>query len=394
MPFKKSILILSSVMPYPLDNGGAVRIYHLCKLLSEKYDFYLIADVENEIPLHLYQGNLPFFKEIVPVYSSGYPGRLKIFHPYPRDVLYHRRPFFKKALKVLLERRKYDLIQVDYAQCGHYFPLLPKNVPRLIVAHDACIKSYQRLYKILPFGLKKVGMLVEYWKMKLYEGFVYRKYDLVITLSKSDEELLSQIFPQLRFETLPQGVDCQFFKPLQEGRPFAPSLIFVGNFKHLPNLDCAQILLFDLFPTLKKDFPELKCILIGGNLPPSFNLEKDVIYTGFIGDIRPYFKPGAVFVAPIRLGAGMRSKILEAMAMGVPVVASEIAFEGIEIKDGISAFIANCKEDLVEKIKLLLGNINLYRQISEQASSFVLKNHCWSKIAEKQDEIYTRLLKR
>ena len=148
----------------------------------------------------------------------------------------------------------------------------------------------------------------------------------------------------------------------------------------------------EILPLILKK-KEVKFIAVGKKplnrniLPAGPNTE----FTGYVPDMRPYFERAAVLAAPIRIGSGVRNKILEAMAMGRPVVSTSVGCEGLEVKDGENIFVADKPEEFAEKVILLLGNRSLRNNFIQAGLKLVREKYSWQKSCSKLEEIYNEL---
>ena len=172
-------------------------------------------------------------------------------------------------------------------------------------------------------------------------------------------------------------------------------LVFVGNFSHVPNTDAVLHLYKDILPLLKKDMPDV-LLVIGGANPPLCvrkiaKLDKNIVVTGYMQNINRIYSMGKIFVAPIRFGSGMRLKILEAMALGIPVITTSLGARGINHKDNLE--IADTEKNFSDTVIKLLNDQDRYNELAINGRSVIEKYYDWEALIEKYENIYYELIK-
>jgi len=194
---------------------------------------------------------------------------------------------------------------------------------------------------------------------------------------------------------VPMGVDLDYYQPSNE--EYGPNLLFTGTIRYFPNKDAILYFYNQIFPLIKDAVPNVKFYIVG-NLPPKkirrLMSNEDVVVTGRVEDIRPYFARSAVFVCPLRSGSGMQTKILEAMAMGVPVVTTSMAFEALDATAGKDIIIADDAKTFAEKVIMLLKDKELRQNVANSARALVERKYGWSSITKRMDIVYENILTR
>jgi glycosyltransferase involved in cell wall biosynthesis len=160
-----------------------------------------------------------------------------------------------------------------------------------------------------------------------------------------------------------------------------PYLLFTGAMDYIPNIDAAHWFAREVFPNLKMILPELQFYIIGGNpvrkIRKLHDPQSGIIVSGYLDDVRPYIKSAQVFVAPMRIARGMQTKILEAMACGVPVVTSPAAARGIGTRPGREVLVAETAPEYARQTLHLLLNKKYRDRLRRQAFGFLQKNFNW-----------------
>jgi glycosyltransferase involved in cell wall biosynthesis len=188
---------------------------------------------------------------------------------------------------------------------------------------------------------------------------------------------------------VPMGVDLEYFQPnhKEEG----PNLLFTGIMSYFPNRDAVLYFYHKIFPIIKKAVPKAKFYIVGNS--PTKKIQKlmsndDVVVTGRVEDVRPYFDSSAVFVCPLRSGSGMQTKLLEAMAMKVPVVTTSLGFEALEASAGRDIIVADEVEKFAQEVIRLLKEKELRQSIAQNARKLVEERYGWPSVIRQLETVY------
>ncbi len=390
------ILMLTPYLPYPLLSGGQIRTYNLLKKLSEKHEITLFALIKEEserqyIPeLEKYCQNVRVFKR------SQNPFTLKniiqtALSTFPFLVIRNYVPETIKAIEKELSEGKYDLI---HAETFYMMPHLPETeVPTILVEQTIEYLGYESYADQVKIPFLKPLLKIDINKIKQWEKYYWQWCDKLIVMSQEDKDFIAhEIGNPDKIEVVANGVDMAWFDKKERKLPVEPTILSVGTFKWLPNVEAVSFLVHEVWPKLKNLIPEARLWIVG-NAPTQDVLayqEKDpsITVTGGIPDIRDAFKGAHVLVAPVFSGKGTRYKILEAMASETPIVATDIAVEGLGVKDGEEVLIGNTAEEMADQAARLLKDEKLRRSLATKAKAFVKKQYDWQYISTKLDEVY------
>jgi glycosyltransferase involved in cell wall biosynthesis len=224
-----------------------------------------------------------------------------------------------------------------------------------------------------------------------YERFMFTPYQRVTVVAEPDAATLRTLNPALRVEVIPNGVDTHHFRPRPVKR--VPALLFLGNYEYAPNVDAALRLVGDIYPQLWDIYPNLRLWLVGNAPPPELQvLASDSIrVTGRVPDVRPYLARAAAFVCPLQFGAGIKNKVLEALAMGCPVVATPLSVDGINVQDGIHALVAE-GEGMVNAVTRLLADATLGVRLGVAGRALIEAEYSWAGVAAQYRALYADLI--
>ena len=384
---KPTILIITSYLPYPLNVGGKIRIYTLCKNLSHKYNFILLSLVNNENELRHLSELKKLFKEVHCVIERSNPK--SIFHPHAFLNSYSEALIRK--FKELQTKIKIDLIHIESNELL-YLTEYKKDIPLVFTEHDISILSLKNSYYRSQRFL--IGRFFDYLKKLRFHKKYYKRVSKVITLSEFDKQIVKNFIPDNKIFCIPTGVDLDYFY-FQPQRQVLNRLIFVGWYLHYPNEDAVLYFSKTIFPLLKKKSHILEFLIIGTD--PTQRIIKLSQRDGFkvIGEVvsvRDYLNDSTIFINPTRLGYGIRSKLLEAMSSGLPVVSTARGACGIKARGNIELLLADRPGEFANQVLRLLNDNELRTQIAVNARGLVEQNYDWRKITAKLDNVYRQTI--
>ena len=395
------ILLTCKQFPHSKVIGGPIIIYNRLKYLSRRHLVSLAAFAgEDE-------------REFIPSVKSfchdlqlvPYPERssaLKVawdFFASPVPTYFrksHNSPEMATVIAKMVKKDRYDFVIAEYSVMGQFIhnnPALPP-VRRIISVHECYYLARRKALRHHKGALEKLKEVINLKGLKKYEFDMYRKADKVLTLTPEGKQELLEICPELDISIVPHGVDVDYFafSDLGEGEE---SIVFVGNYLHYPNVDAVLFFHREIWPRLKNLRPSIKFYIVGQGPPAEIQRlvqDKAIVVTGQVEDVRPYLKQGRVFICPVNLGGGFRGKILEAMAMGRPVVSTSLGAEGIPVQDGENIIIGDDPEKFTQGIVKLLKNETLSRRIARKARQLVEEKYAWSKGVEVMESILEEML--
>jgi Glycosyltransferase len=229
--------------------------------------------------------------------------------------------------------------------------------------------------------------------MRRWEARIATIVDKCITTSHVDKERLQSISKLASVSVIPNGVDVDLLKPL----PFkmqSKVLLFVGTLQYPPNVDAASYFAREVFPYVTRQIPDATFVIVGSHPPEKIKKlgrEKNIVVSGWVEDILPYYEQSAACVVPLRAGGGTRLKILESMALGRPVVSTSIGCEGLDVTEGRDILIADTTIEFAASTVRLLMDADLRRQLSHNARRLVETRYGWEAIGEDLIRVYSEL---
>jgi GT2 family glycosyltransferase/glycosyltransferase involved in cell wall biosynthesis len=390
---KLRVLMITPYSPAPAVHGGAVRIYNLLKQLQPVCDVTLVTHADT--PVELQEANVQLLRQLcreVSVIWRDLNARGGFLLPSKTHGFFSQE--MKETIEYYLDKDDFHIIQADYTQMAHFLPI-SKTRPVILVEHDLTFVAQQRRLKGARSGLEKIKLFLDWMRTLRYEISWAEKCDVTVTMSEDDKRMLGAFIGEKRVAVIPNGVDCQHFAFVPDGRE-SGTLLFVGFFRHDPNEEAALYFYHRIFPLVRKGRNDVRFCIVGAYPPEEIKklgTDPAVEVIGQVEDIVPYYQKYDIFVAPILRGSGTRLKILEAMASGCPVVSTTIGAEGLGVTPGKELLVGDDPQAMAEGVLRFLSDVSLRERVVHQARTFVEQNYSWEKIAQKQIEVYDQALR-
>ncbi len=379
------ILFLANRIPYPPYRGDKLKIFNLAKRLTGKHELHLLTFAQSKDEFKYKEELGKVFKEVNLIYLPKWrsalnclPGLLK---SKPFQVLYFQSSELQKKLNDVLAQHQFDAIHVQHLRMSPY--LANRNdIPRILDLPDAFSLYWERR-KTIPRGtLAKIFENIEQQRVLEYEE-ILKKYNLALACSQEDIEYLQEQHHASNLRLLPNGVDLQTFSPRDHDYSHCNTILFTGNMDYAPNIDSVVYFANEIFPLIKAQLPDVEFIIAGQRpIKKVLELANDSVkVTGFVKDLAAMYNTASVVVAPLRFGAGTQNKVLEAMAMGVPVVCSNIGFKGLGIKSGEGAIMQIDTNEFANSVIELLRSQQLRESVGKKGIEVVKTKFDWDIIA-------------
>ncbi|MBI2594514.1 glycosyltransferase [Candidatus Curtissbacteria bacterium] len=388
------ILMITPYLPYPLVSGGQIRTYNLLKNLSKKHEITLASFIREEDERKYFSELTPYCKKVILFKRRKAWSPINIIlaavTPYPFLVCIYFESKVKKQIARELASNHYDLI---HAETFYVMPNIPQTkIPIFLVEQVIEYLVYQKFVESLPpwsFFIKPL-LLFDVSKIKWWEKHYWGKAKRLASMSDEDRRFIQEHVKNIKVDVVANGVDVAYFAKTRKQKTIKPTVLFVGQFKWLPNRDATGFLVEDIWPKIKNEIGNAKLWIVGRN-PPSDVLKyarEDIKVDGAVEDIRTAYGLSDVLLAPIRNGRGTKYKILEAMATKTPIVGTKLAIEGLAIRDGKEAFVAETADELSQKSVQILKNPKVGQNLASAAYDLVKKKYNWQIISDKLDQLY------
>ena len=391
------ILFLANRIPYPPYRGDKLKIYNLAKRLKDKHELYLLTFAQTEEEFQYKEELEKIFKEVHLIYLPKWRSALNcvsgLWSSKPLQVLYFQSGKLKNKLQQMLRQHHFDAVHVQHLRMSPYLAK-EKNIPRILDLPDAFSLYWERRSK-LPRGFaRKIFETIEQARVLKYEP-IMDEYDMSLVCSAEDLEYIVRIHDTANIKLLPNGVDTTTFYSGGHDYTHNNTLLFTGNMDYAPNVDAVIYFAKDILPLIRKRFPDLRFV-IAGQRPvktvTALAADPHITVTGFVKDLAPIYNSASVVVAPLRFGAGTQNKVLEAMAIGVPVVCSNIGFAGLGITSGQGAIMQTSPDAFANSVIELLSSQELRQKVGQQGSEIIHDRFDWDVVSAMLDGYFKEIV--
>ena len=381
------ILVILSRIPYPLEKGDKLRAFHQIRELSAKHSIHLFClnDSARHPQALEILGKYCKTIEIHDLSKINILIRLLVtfFTGNPFQVGYFYSPSAKRKVQAMIEQIRPDHIYCQLIRTAPY--AFHSRIPKTIDYQDVFSKGVERRIEFSPFWLKPI-LKMEYQRLLKYEHAVFVQFDHKTIISESDRIHIPHP-GRNSIHIIPNGVDHQYFTPV-EG-PKTTDLLFTGNMGYSPNIQCARFLATQVMPGILKIKPGTRLKIVGANPDPSLAelASANVEIIGWVDDIRQSYNAARIFIAPMQIGTGLQNKLLEAMAMKLPCITSELANKSLGATPGKEILIGNSAEEYAALVVRLLEDSNFAKEIAENGNHFVRATFDWSSTTAKLENV-------
>jgi sugar transferase (PEP-CTERM/EpsH1 system associated) len=378
------ILYLSQRVPFPPNKGDKLRSFNQIKYLSRFHDISLVCLADNDLDLKHGSALEAYCKSVHIVPLSPFCSRLNvckaIFTHKPLTQAY----FYSKGLRQIVEDKlrheMFDLIFVYCSSMAQYVEDV-KNLPKVIDYVDVDSEKWAQYALYAKFPFRQIYR-IEDRRLRRYETLLCKKFQGGFLVSEQEVNDFNQLVtPCHTIVPLLNGVDLDMFQPSE--RPYDPRrIVFTGVMDYFANVETVLYFYREIFPHIKKEIPCAKFYVVGSNpVRELIDLAKedhDIIITGYVENIQPYVQQSSVFVAPMRIARGVQNKILEAMAMGVPVVTNSLGFSGVSATAGTEILVEDNPVNFARQVVNLMKDTEWRKRVSQCARKAVEDRYTWS----------------
>jgi glycosyltransferase involved in cell wall biosynthesis/GT2 family glycosyltransferase len=380
---RPQVLVVAPYSPAPPVHGGAVRMLNLIREMRAACDVTLIAFTDTEAERRT--ENLSLLRDLcrdvvlLPRDGAGSGGWLE-----PSKTRGFHSALLAEHVEYWLDRRHFDVVQVEYTHMAHFLPRACPGLLRVLVEHDVTFVAQRRARAIASSLPRRLNLWYDGLKTLRHEVAAVESADLVLTMSDDDRASLARYVDPTPLVTVPNGVSCRDFPLRDDGEEEPATVLFVGFFRHEPNVEAVLWFARDVLPKIRAQRPDALFRVVGAYPPQALAAlaaaDPLIEVTGMVPETASHYRRATVFVAPIQRGSGTRLKILEAMASGCAVVSTTIGAEGLGA--GASEIvIADRADDLASSVCALLGDPARRRALSRAARRFVERTYDWPAIA-------------
>ena len=375
---RRPAAVLSPYFPYPLSHGGAVRIWNLLREISGEFDVHLFAftDCEPECgPPAEFCASLTLVEK--PRYRQPRWSTLA-----PPEVHEFESPAMRRALARFRAAHPGAPVQVEYTHLAPYGG-------DVLVEHDVTFDLFGQVWR----ARRTLSSWWDFFRWRRFERRAVRRFRRVVVMSAKDRALLA------RGEVIGNGVDLGRYLP----EPETPGerLLFIGSFRHFPNVEAYRFFVGRVWPLLRERFPGMVLTVVAGPdylvswrafagalAPPE---DPAIRMLGFVPDVRPLYVEANLVVVPTTVSAGTNVKVLEAMAMERAVVSTPSGCAGLGLEHGRTVWVAAAPAEFAEGIARLIGDPAARRALAREARRYAERNFGWDALGEAQRRLLRSL---
>lgn len=399
------ILWLSHILPYPpVGRGVLQRSHHLLRHACGQHEVDLIAFNRQVLNGHAGEGGeaarelsrLCRRVELVPSGPERSSARwwaqaaTSFFRSTPYDVNWLDSQEFENVVNEAVRGRTFDLVHVDTLGLVPYARLV--QAPFVLNHHNVESHMMRRRAEQTASTVKRVYFRREARKLSRYERRVCRSAGVNVVVSDLDGRRLQEVVGEVPVTVVRNGVDVEYFAPRRLPAEADGGLVFAGGMSWYPNRDAVLHFLRDIWPALIEKDPDRELTILGKDPPPELRAvaedDSRLKVPGFVDDVRPYVDKASIYICPIREGGGTRLKILDALAMARPLVATEFSVEGLGLTEGRHYLRAEEPAEWVRKIDLLRSDPDLRNELASAGRHFVEDRYAWKVVARELDAAY------
>ena len=382
-PERRRVAVLSPYFPFPLAHGGAVRIFNLLREMACEFDVELFAFTDAvhsetapllEFCARVVLAEKPRYRE--PRWSTVLPPEVHEFES----------PAMRQALAAERQSFGFELLQVEYTHLARYGG-------DVLVEHDVTFDLFGQIAR----RERTLAARWDSYRWMRFERRITAGYRRVVVMSKKDMELLG---PRVRAEVIENGVDLERFQPQPE--PEGQNLLFIGSFRHFPNVTAYRFFTERAWPVLREKFPAMRVTVVAGPDPlmywrafadsPEPPRDERIRLLEFVADVRPLYAEANLVLVPTTVSAGTNVKVLEAMAMRRAVVSTSSGCAGLGLLHSYSAWIADTPEAFAAGVATLISDPDRRHALAEAAYAHAARYFDWRAIGEKQRELLRSIL--
>lgn len=385
------ILLLSSWFPYPPDNGSRIRAYNILKTIAGKHEVSLVSFSDPDFSLEHADALQEMCREIqttprIPFQPGGGRALGAFLSSVPRFVKDTYSPAMQRLVDDHLATGEFDVLFAGELSAAIY---VRSEMPVGKIFDDLEIGIFHDAYA-LATGLTRRRRALTWWKMARYLQARAGLFDAVTVVSRREKELALKIgVPEARLSVLPNAIDCSRYANVAVEQ-LPGTLIYTGALTYDANLDAMRYFVREILPLVREVEPDTRLTITGRASQVAQNelsIDNAVLFAGYVADVRPRIAQSRVCVVPLRFGGGTRLKILEAMAVGTPVVSTSKGIEGLDLVPGKEVLVGDTPQDFARETLALLKDAGLRDRIAANGRAKVNALYDWGKLGKQIDAL-------
>jgi len=389
------ILYLCHRFPFPPKRGGKIRPFNMIRhLTAQGHQVTVCSLARSQVEAEEGEGIAPHCRafHMGHVKEPAQVLRMVLRLPLimPSSMGYFYSPELAATVRKLLATQPFDLIFVHCSSVAQYVEHVTQ-IPKILDFGDMDSQKWLEYAERKPFPLS-LGYGLEGIKMLAAEKRLARRFDMCTATTRAEWQTLEGYATGASTDWFPNGVDAGFFSPTDDA--YDPDTIsFIGRMDYYPNQECMSRFCAQIWPALRERRPQMKLLIVGADPSPEMRKLGEipgVTVTGSVPDVRPFVRSSALMVAPLAIARGTQNKILEAMAMGVPVVTSSVAAGGVDAEADSHLLVADSAAGITQAILRIAENPDERRRLAVAGRQRMLSHHAWPRSMQRLDGIIQR----
>lgn len=377
------LMVITRRFPYPLDTGDQLTTFNLIKHFGQRHRVALVSFVE---PGQNLEDRSHLEDSVEAIYTIPLSRPLAywrcargVFSPRPLQICYYLAPEMAALVARVVEEFQPDLLYAHSIRMGEYL-LAHRSRPTVLALQNSMTLHYGRLARFSRQPFAKLLSSLEVSKVRFYEPWIARQCDRCLLISSVDAEAIGGDLDNVFIS--PHGVDFEYFSPKPDRNPEPGRIVFTGNMGFAANVDAVTYFVREVLPLIRTQLPHVKLAVVGARPAPAVRrLARDpaITVTGRVPDLRPWLDRAEVAIDPLRIGAGLQNKVLEGMAMALPMVITSIANEGIGARANEHVLVADDPDAFAVAVIGLLREPERAAALGQRARRFIAEQWSWQK---------------
>lgn len=388
-----NILYLCHRVPYPPDKGDKIRAFHQINALARHNRVHLLTLADGAVPDLTPLREICERVEVFPVHRpAGYVrSALGVFGQRPLTLAFFESAGLRRRVEELAARERFDVIVAYSSSMAPYVEPF-QGVPAVLDMVDVDSAKWGQ-YAHFARPMKRPVYALEAKRLRAYEASLADRFEKIVLATGNERSLYESFTPGARVTAVPNGVDFDYFHPLDLPKAEKPLLVFTGQMDYFANVDGVEFFAREVFPRLRQRFSDLELVIVGRSPVPAVRALGElpgISVTGAVGDVRPFLARSWVFVAPLRIAQGVQNKVLEAMAMDVPVVCSDRVLAGLVdggFQHGRDLLAADSVETFESCVTTLLEDAGARVRLAEAARQRLGISYRWATNLDRFEDI-------
>jgi glycosyltransferase involved in cell wall biosynthesis len=389
------VLQIATKVPYPLEDGSKIGIFNLTdQFLKHGAEISFAAPYVGDRLDNRFTEMVDFIPLPIDARYTLTGGIRNLFSTLPYNM---EKYWDESALRILsnaCRNNSFDVIHIDHLHMARYGIALKEKhgMKAVLREHNFEADIMGRLSGNTKNPLLRAYIRLQHSRVLKLESEILKKVDAVLPISEVDERKLAELAPGMKSFVVPAGVDLAGFVPCSTF--LSDRILFLTSYDWLPNIDSLSFFVKEIVPILLSKAPQMKTIIAGKATEkiPSNLLDNSFEVKGFVKDFNEFSSMASIAVIPLRVGSGIRIKLLELMALGMAVVSTSLGAEGIEVENGKHLFLADTPNEFADKIARLASSPSLCKELGANARNLIAERYTWDLVGKKLMEAYQTIL--